>query len=642
MGAKSASSKKNAGADATRLGVLTSWQSIVFISISTIGIALGIFYIFGFSYRGRVLLDAEYYWLFIGIFTAASFIALPGSKKAMGLPWYDILLAVVAFLISINFFVHAEDMIMAGWSNVPMGVAVWIVMMEAARRSGGLPFFFVVLLLGLYPMVAHLMPGILEGMNYEFSQTITAHIFRNEGMMGITTKIAAEIILGFLVFAGVLLASGGGQFFIDLANSIFGRYRGGPAKVAVVASAFFGSLSGSVFSNIAGTGSVTIPAMKKTGFPPHYAAAIESCASTGGTLMPPVMGAIAFVMAVTIGVEYRTIMLAAIIPSFLFYLGLLLQVDAYAARTGLVGMSKEEMPSIKNVLARGWPFLSVLIFLIWGLLYMRWEYLAPWYASLLMVALSCLNRQTWMTPQRLFATIRQIGELIAQTAAIILPIAFVVSGLTITGVTGSVTSGLVNLGGGNLFIVLLFGVGACFVMGMAGLAIVAYIFLSVTLAPAIVDLGGLNTIAVHLFIVYYAMLSVITPPVGAAAFLAGKIADAPPMKTSLTAMRLGVVIYFVPLFFIFHPALVLQGDLLALIYVLPSAVAGIGLIAAGFEGYLFKIGVIENWARAPLVAAGFALSYPSLIVTLLGLVTAVILIALLTRQSRRVEATDTI
>jgi len=622
-------------AETTRLGALTSWQSIVFLFLSTIGIALAIYYIFGFSFRGRVLLDAEYYWLFIGLFTAAVFIALPGAKRAGGPPWYDIILAAGSFAICIYFFIHARDMIIIGWSHIPLGVVIWLLMMEAARRSGGIPFFIVVLLLGLYPLVAHLLPGIFEGMDYRFPQTIQAHVFRSEGMLGITTKIVAEIILGFLVFAGVLIATGAGDFFIDLANAIFGRFRGGPAKVAVVASAFFGSLSGSIFSNIAGTGSITIRTMKKVGYPPHYAGAIEACASTGGVLMPPVMGAIAFVMAVTIGVEYRVIMVAAIIPSFLFYLGLLLQVDGYAARTGLVGMSREEIPSFKKVLAKGWPFLSVLIFLIWGLLYMRWEYLAPWYASILMLALSCLHRETWMTPRRLFTTIRQIGMLITQTAAIILPIAFVVSGLTITGVTGSVTSGLVNLGGGNLYLVLLFGVGACFIMGMAGLAIVAYIFLSVTLAPAIINLGGLNVIAVHLFIVYYAMLSVITPPVGAAAFLAGTIAGAPPLQTCFTAMRLGVVIYFVPLFFVFQPALVLQGDLFPLLYLLPSCIIGIGLIAAGFEGYLLKVGKVKKWAQAPLVIAGFVLSFPSLIVTVVGLAAAVMLVTLLWLQNRR-------
>nr|MBF0685638.1 TRAP transporter fused permease subunit [Pseudomonas sp.] len=491
-----------------------------------------------------------------------------------------------------------------------------------------------------YPLVADIFPGLLMGIPYDYESMIAAHVFRTEGMMGITTKIVAEIVLGFLVFAGVLIATGAGTFFIDLANSGFGRYRGGPAKVSVVASAFFGSLSGSIFSNIAGTGSITIPTMKKVGYPGHYAGAIEACASMGGVVMPPVMGAIAFVMAITIGVDYATVLVAAIIPSLLFYFGLLLQVDAYAARTGIKGMRKEDLPSARKVLKSGWPFLLVLAFLVWGLLYMRWEYYAPWYASLLMIGLSFLRRETRMTPRRIYETVRQIGILVTQTAAIILPIAFVVSALTITGVTGSVTSGLVNLGGGNLYMIILFGVLACFVMGMAGLSIVAYIFLAVTLAPAIIEVGGLNTIAVHFFIVYYAMLSAITPPVATAAFLAATIARAKPMQTSFTAMRLGVVIYFVPLFFLFQPALVLQGDLMPLVYILPSIIIGIMLIAGGLEGWLLGAGHVRPWLRLPLIGAGFAFSFPALTTTIIGGLVSLLLAGIIWHDNRgRVPAT---
>lgn len=625
--------------DITRLGSLFSWQSILFVVLCCIGLGMGVFYIFGFTFQGQRLVEAQYYWIFIGIFSAAAFIALPATSKGRsGVPFYDLILAVAALGICIYFFMNAWDMVILGWTHVPLGIALWALMLEVSRRSGGMPFFLVVLLLGLYPVVAHLFPGFFEGIPYAFPNTIEAHIFRSEGMMGITTKIVAEIILGFLVFAGILIATGAGDFFIDLANSTFGRYRGGPAKVAIVASGFFGSLSGSIFSNIAGTGSITIRTMKKVGYPPHYAGAIEACASTGGVLMPPVMGAIAFVMAVTIGVDYRVVVLAAIIPSFLFYLGLMLQVDAYAARTGLVGMPRDQIPQFRNVIKRGWPYLSVLLFLIWGLLVMRWEFYAPWYACILMIGLSFLQRHTWLTPRRVVETIRQIGVLVTQTAAIILPIAFVVSALTITGVTGSVTSGLVNLGGGNLFLVILFGMVACFIMGMAGLAIVAYIFLAVTLAPAIINLGGLNTIAVHFFIVYYAMLSVITPPVGAAAFLAATIAGAPPMRTSFTAMRLGIVIYFVPLFFLFQPALVLQGDLWPLVYLLPSIIIGIGLIAAGLEGYLLMAGRVNGWLRLPLVGAGFILSFPALMTTLIGGLLSAFIIALVWIENRRAVA----
>lgn len=620
--------------EVTRLGDLYSWQSILFVFLSVCGLFTGLAYIFGFTWNGQRLLEGEYYWAFIGFFAAAAFIALPARAGQKKVPFYDVIAAAVVVAISFYFASNAWDMVQAGWSNLYLGVVVWLLMMELARRSGGIPFLLVVVLLGMYPLVADYFPGLLMGIPYQFEYMIESHVFRAEGMMGITTKIVAEIILGFLVFAGVLLATGAGGFFIDLANASFGRYRGGPAKVAVVASGFMGSLSGSVFSNIAGTGSITIPTMKKVGYPAHYAGAIEACASMGGAVMPPVMGAIAFVMAITIGVDYATIMIAAILPSLLFYFGLILQVDAYAARTGLKGMPKEQLPSVRKVLLRGWPFLSVMVFLIWGLLYMRWEYYTPWYACLLMIGLSFLQRDTRMTPRKLFDAARQIGVLITQTAAIILPIAFVVSALTITGVTGSVTSGLVSLGGGNLYLIIFFGVLACFIMGMAGLAIVAYIFLAVTLAPAITQVGGLDTIAVHFFIVYYAMLSAITPPVGAAAFLAGTIAGAKPMKTSFTAMRLGVVIYFIPLFFLFQPALVLQGDLTPLLYVLPSIVVGIMMISGGLEGYLLGAGRVPPAVRLPLLAVGFAFSFPGFWTTIISGALAILLVGYVWRQNR--------
>lgn len=619
--------------EVTRLGELFSWTSIAFVVLCTCGLGMGLAYVFGVPIGGKRLIEGQYYWVFIGIFLAAAFIALPALKSQRTVPVYDVVAALIALGICLWFSTHAWDIVQAGWTNFTAGVVLWLLMLEVARRSGGIPFLLVVFILGLYPLVADYFPGLLMGIPYTFERMIEAHVFRTEGLMGITTKIVAEIVLGFLVFAGVLIATGAGQFFIDLANAGFGKYRGGPAKVSIVASAFFGSLSGSIFSNIAGTGSITIPTMKKVGYPPHYAAAIEACASTGGVVMPPVMGAIAFVMAITIGVDYATIMVAAILPSLLFYFGLILQVDAYAARKGLVGMAQDKLPSAREVLKRGWPFLSVMVFLVWGLLYMRWEYYAPWYASALMIALSFLQRDTMMTPTRLFATLRQVGVLVTQTAAIILPIAFVVSALTITGVTGSMTSGLVALGGDNVYLIIALGVLACFIMGMAGLAIVAYIFLAVTLAPAIIEIGGLNTVAVHFFIVYYAMLSVITPPVGAAAFLAATIAGAKPMLTSFTAMRLGVVIYFVPLFFLFQPALVLQGDLTPLIYVLPSIIIGITLLSGGLEGYLLGVGHVRPLMRLPLGIAGFAFSFPGLMTTLIGGIASAVMVAIIWREN---------
>ena len=619
----------------SRLGDTYSFWSLVFVALCVLGVAAGIIYTFGIPVGDQRLLEGEYYWIFIGLFSAAGFIVLPAVRGQTKVPFYDVIAAITVLAISFHFSANSWAMMQSSWTNIPMGIVMWLLMLEVARRSGGVPFLLVCLLLGLYPLVADRFPGLLMGIPYSFEHTIEAHVFRVEGMMGITTKIVAEIVLGFLVFAGVLIATGAGEFFINLASAGFGKYRGGPAKVSVVASGFFGSLSGSVFSNIAGTGSITIPTMKRVGYPPHYAGAIEACASTGGVLMPPVMGAIAFVMAITIGVDYATVMVAAILPSLLFYFGVLMQVDAYAARKGLSGVIDPNLPRVRTILARGWLFLLVLAFLVWGLLYMRWEFYAPWYACVLLLVLSFVQSHTRMNLRQMVEMLRQTGTLITQTSAIILPIAFVVSALTITGVTGSVTSGLIALGGDNMYLIILFGVLACFVMGMAGLAIVAYIFLAVTLAPAIIEVGGLNTIAVHFFIIYYAMLSGITPPVGAAAFLAATIAGARPMQTCFTAMRLGVVIYFVPLFFLFQPALVLQGDLTPLIYVLPSIIVGIILLSAGFEGYLLGVGHVRRLLRLPLAITGFAFSFPALVTTLVAGAVALALVGLIWLDNRR-------
>jgi len=623
------------GIEVTRYTGLAGWQKTIFLTLATLGIAVAVIYLFGISFQGAVLVNAEYYWLFIGLFMTCVFLILPGRKKDKGIPWYDWIAAAATFGISFYIFLNAYELAVTGWKNIPLGIIIWILLMEGGRRTGGPIYLAVILILGLYPLFAAYMPGIFEGISFSFTQTITAHVFRFEGLMGIATKVVAEIILGFLVFAGVLIATGGADFFLNLAMGILGRFRGGPAKVAVLSSGFFGSLSGSVFSNIVATGSVTIPAMKKTGYPPHYAGAIEACASTGGVLMPPVMGAVAFVMCVVIGIDYSAVIVAAAIPAILYYFGLLMQVDAYAAKTGLTGMRREEIPSMKRTLIQGWPFVAVLVFLVWGLLWMRWQYMTPWYAAALMVVLSFWRKETMMTPKRLLNTLVITGRLITQTAGIILPIGFVVSGLTITGVTGSFTAGLVTLGGGNIFLVLIVGVIACYIMGMAGLSIVAYIFLAVTLAPAVVEIANLNVLATHLFIIYYAMLAGITPPVAASAFLAGTMAGAHPMTTAFRAMRLGVVIYFIPFFFVFNPALILEGPPLEALYLFILCLIGIVFIAGGVEGYLLKFGLVRMGARLPLVIAGVLIGFPEWWTTIAGAILAVVVIAIMLLTKNR-------
>jgi len=511
--------------------------------------------------------------------------------------------------------------------------------LEAGRRIGGNIYLFVCLLLAVYPMFADLMPEILYGQSFSFPVTLASSMFGESGFLGLPMKVIGDILIGFLVFAAVLISTGGGKFFLNLALSIVGGFRGGPAKVAVVASGFFGSMSGSIFSNIVATGSITIPAMKKLGYPPHYAGAIEACASTGGVLMPPVMGAVAFVMAELLDVPYADIIIVAAIPAILYYLGLLMQVDAYAAKTGLRGLAKEEIPSFKKTFKEGWHFIVAFLFLIWGLLYMRWEVLTPFYATGVLIILAMLKKESRFNLSGLVNIIEAAGRLIVEALAIILPIGFVVNGFIITGLAPSFIANIVSLGGESPYPILLLGVVICYILGMMGMAISTYIFLAITLAPALVILG-FDVLAVHLFIIYYTMLSAITPPVAVGAFLASSIAGASPMKTAWQAVRLGVVIYFIPFFFVFNSSLVLQGSPQEALYLFILCVIGIVFIAAGCEGYLLKFGIVRMWARPLLVIAGLLIGFPNLWPsTVIGAVLAVVIVGVML-LTRRIEDHD--
>lgn len=628
-------------AETTRYKSLPTFLKVLFLVLSGVGMGLAVFRIFHFSIMGYTILDYGYYYLLIAIYLSCAFLILPARKKDQGVPWFDLVAIVLIFGIAFYFFLNSWEIMIRGWvppstSNFILACIISLAVLEGARRMGGKIYLFIALVIGLYPLVADYMPGVLWGRSFPIIEMVGLHVFGSEGLVGLPSRVMGDLIIGFLIFAGVLIATGAGDFFMKLATAFLGRFRGGPAKVAVVASGFFGSLSGSALSNVASTGSFTIPMMKRLGYPSAYAGAIEACASTGGVLMPPVMGAVAFIMCVVLGEEYAVIMVAAAIPAILYYWGLLLQVDLYAAKAGLSRLPQEEIPSIRQTLREGWPFLFVLVFLVWGLAYMRWEAQAPFYASALMILLSFTSKKTRLTPKRIVETIAMIGKLVAQTMAIVFPIGFIIVGLTATGVSASLTATVVSLGGESIIIVLAVGAIACYVLGMIGLLAPAYIFLAVTLAPSVIVAGGLNELSVHLFIMYYAMLSLITPPVALAAFLASTIAGANAMQTGLRAMRLGIVLYFIPFFFVFNPALILQdAHVLETLWLFTQCLLGIALIAAGLEGYIWRVGKIGWLARLLIGSAGFLIAFPDLKTTLIGVPLAVVIIGVILILRRR-------
>ena len=624
-----------------RYGALPGILKIIFLSLTTVGILMSIFYLFSIRVAGRVLMEVTYYYLFIGIYGACCFLILPSRKKLKRVPWYDYLAAVLIFGIGIYFALHDYEISQLGWSspdqfNFVLALIYCIMLLEAGRRIAGPYFLAVNLIVGLYPLVAEHMPGILYGKGFTINGIVGRNIFGYDGMIGLPSMVVAKILLGFLIFAGILIASGAGKFFLDLSLALLGRFRGGPAKVAVLASGFFGSLSGNPLANIVGTGCVTIPAMKRMGFSPTYAGAIEACASSGGNIMPPVMGATAFIMAGFLGVDYSIIIIVALVPSILYYFGLVMQVDAYAARSGLKGLPREELPTLMSTLKRGWPFAAILIFLVWGLVYMKWSIYTPYYASALMIPLSFSSRETRLTGKKLIDAVAMTGKLITQTTAVMYPLSFILVGIVSTGISGAFTSTLVSVTGGNIFLILIVGVIACYILGMAGLVAPAYIFLALSMAPAAIKAADLNELAVHMFIIYYSILGGITPPVAPGAFVAATISTASPMKTAFTCMRLGVVLYFIPFFFVFNPSLILQGTLMEAVYLFIFCLVGISFIAAGLEGYMLKVGILPAWSRLFMILAGFLIAFPEWNTTFIGAALAVFLLAIMFLRKRRV------
>jgi len=615
----------------TRYDMLPLGLKAYFLSATFIGVLLAIYFIFGFTWGGFTFYDAQYYFLLYALFGSCIFLVAPENKPVK---WYDLVLAAAIFGINLYFAANGEQIALVGWQpastfNLVLACILFVLFFEAARRaSNGWAWPAIAILFAIYPLFADYFPGVFQGVPNSFTHAVSLYAFGGDGILGVPGMVMGGILMGFLVFAGFLIATGAGQFFLDAAYALFGKYRGGPAKIAIISSGFFGSLSGSSAANIVATGSVTIPAMKKMGYPAHYAGAIEACASTGGMLMPPVMGATAFVMAAIVQIPYSTVIIVATIPAVLFYWGLLIQADAYAAKVGMKGLPKEEIPSFIDVLKKGWILIIVLGFLVWGLVIMAWDYVTPFYATALLLILSFTRRDTMITPKKFVTGLFITGRIITITLNIILPAGLVISAIQTTGVAAAFSSGIVGVGGGSLVLIMIFGVMACYVMGMAGLIISSYIFLGVTMAPAMIAAGDLNKIAVHLFVMYYTLIAFITPPVAPAAFIASAIAGASPLKTGFTCMRLGIVLYFVPFFFVFNPALILQGPLLESLYLFSMCLLGITILAGGLEGYLLWVGRLSMWSRPLLVLGGFMIALPKMMISVTGLILSGIVIVI--------------
>ena len=647
-------------------------------------------------------LNTEYFYLLIALMLPFTFLIFPGSDKASldRIPWYDVALFLLTFGAAIWLMMNVRKAAAAGWefggaptTVIIAGLVMWVVLMEALRRTGGWSLLLSVLPFTLYPLFADSKwLGPFRGTQSNLEQTTAYHMLSGESLLGIPIQAFADTVIGFLVFGTALMMTGAGKFFINIAFAMCGTFRGGAAKVCVFASGLLGTVGGSIVSNVLTAGTMTIPAMKKTGFTPSYSGAIEACASTGAVLAPPVLGATAFVMAQFMNTSYADVALAATIPSVLYYVGLFAQVDSYAARHKLKGLPRAELPRFMDAFKEGWYYLFVIVILVVMLLYFKRESHAPFYASVLLVILhqwsgpapwkrgntavlalsivatglmlwlGVLNAFLWgmcllaalneFFPGKNWGGARWLhflelnGKTFVELIAILAGCGLLIGAFSLTGVISSLANDLLNIAGGDPFLLLIMCAVTSLILGLGLTTTSCYIFLAILVAPALEKLG-LNKMAVHMFIFYWGMLSAITPPVAIASFAAAGIAGAPAMKTGWESMWVGSIIYFIPFFFVLNPALLLQGNnpYLEALGLTGLACFGIVFICGGIQGYqayvgdLRGAGLMEWPLRVLLVVGGFVIATPGggimpisqLQITLLGLAILVptVLIALL-------------
>ena len=606
------------------------WKGVI-VALTVLGVLLTMNQAFFWNAFGIALLTNSYLYYILACFLPLVFLLFPALKSLRGrrMPIYDAALAAITFVVCVYFGFNGERISNLGWDKslsypaitLVFSFVLWAIVLEALRRTAGLVVMIIATVFSIYPLVALGIPvPFLQGIPYQIQDAARIHAMGVDSILGLPLQTAASILVGFLLFGVALQHTGGATFFYNLAQAAFGRFRGGSAKVSIISSAFMGMMSGSAVSNVLTTGSMTIPAMKRSGFPGRYAAGVEATAATGGTITPPIMGTAAFLMVSFVGVPYAEIALAATIPALLYYLGIFVQIDAYSAKAGLKGVAKDMLPRAGRVIIQGWPYLVALIGLIVLLVVQKNESQAPYWIVGFLLVVAIFMKDNRLTFKSFVDFLFASGKTIAEILGIIAGVGLIVGGLSMTGVSLSLARELIDLVGDNLVLILIAGAVTSFVLGMGMTVSAVYVFLAIVMAPALVGMG-INPIAAHLFVIYWATVSYITPPVALASFAAANIAGTPPMSTSLVAMRLGAVKYIIPFAFVINPALIAQESTgFEIAYTLLIAAIGIFFLGCGFEGWMIGINRrLKTIMRLALIVAGGLTLLPELTTSFIGM-----------------------
>ena len=555
---------------------------------------------------------------FIMLISYLVFPAKKGVQRVNYIPWYDIVLMVVGTGAFLYYAVNASA-IVARFSIEPYEVVIGVLgiacLAELCRRCVGLPILCVAGVLLVYALIwGSTNPNMIA----RITEYVRVLFYSKEGILSTPVNVCSKYIVMFIIFGAFLERTGIADFFIQIANALVGRFSGGPAKVAVVASALEGMVSGSSVANTVGSGAVTIPLMKKTGYKPEFAAAAEASASTGGQIMPPIMGAAAFLMAETIGVPYSEVVVKAILPAVLYFAGVFITVHLEAKKEGLRGLTKEELPRLKPLLKKTYLLLPLilLIYLV-GTSTKSIAYAAA-IAVVVAIAVSMFSKETRMTPKRLLEALAAGGQGMI-TVAVACGIAGIVAGIiSVTGLAYMLFNGIVTLAGNQVIIALFLTMLCCIVLGMGVPTTANYCIMAATCAPILVQMG-VPVVAAHFFVFYFGIVADLTPPVALAAYAGAAIAQANPMKTAFTATKLAIGAFIVPFVFALNPAMLfIDTTVPEVILICITSLIGIFGVSAALEGFLLRH--MAWYQRVLSAAGGLLLIYPGIVTDTIGLV----------------------
>ncbi len=560
-----------------------------------------------------------------------AFIYWPFSRTSAkdSVPWYDWIFAILSIAPGIYGIIYSEEILFRVYQvdevtngQLALGIILVVCLLEATRRLLGWPLTIISAFFAFYMLFGAYFPGVMRGEEFSLREVIESLFLTTDGIFSMPLGVSATYVVIFLIFGSFLEASGVGPWFMEFSSRLAGKSAGGPAKIAVVSSCLFGSISGSAVANVYSTGNFTIPMMKRTGFAPYLAGGIETMASTGGQIMPPLMGAGAFVMSAYLGVEFKVIMVAALLPALLYYGTALLMIHFMAKRDGFTGLTEEELPRWSQVLQKSFLLLPILVLTI-ALLTGKTPMLAGLIGIILAWGVSLFNRGYRMHPKRLVKALITGGKAAPIIAIACASAGVVIGSIALTGIGFKIGALIAALSGNSSFMALVLIALLAVIFGM-GLPTTSAYIIAAALGVRSLTAQGIEPLNAHLFVFYFAVLSNMTPPVALAAFAAGTVADASPMKIALTAMRVGVVAFIVPFAFAYDSALLLQGTLWEIIRTAAVVFFAGYLLSIGFSGFFQT--KLSRFAQAFFITAGLLCFAPNSYVLLAGVISGLILL----------------